>query len=153
MQSAFGILIFVVVAVAAVVAVITLVNRGDVYDQIGRGGLSLNEEPDPSRPAHRHAVAGSPADSAEAEEEVRQMVTARRDRLERQGKPGLDVEAEVARLMSSTTTSSADPALVDEVRQLVHARNSRRARQGKPELDVEAEVARQLAELRIPPTR
>jgi hypothetical protein len=150
MQSAFGVLIFVVVAVAAVIAVISLVNRGDVYDQIGRGGLSLNEDLDRHR-ARRDPPAGSPAASAEAEEEVRQMVTARSDRLERQGKPRLDVEAEVARLMRPSTVGAADPSLTDEVRQLVHARNARRARQGKPQLDVEAEVARQLAELADPP--
>ena len=147
MQSAFGIVIFVVVGLAAVIAVISLVNRGDLYDQIGRGGLSLNEDLDPTRPGRGRPPSPAAPAGAEAEEEVRQMVTARSDRLQRQGKPGLDVEAEVARLMSTPAPGVSDPALVEEVRQLVHARNARRARQGKPQLDVETEVARQLHDL------
>jgi hypothetical protein len=145
-QSAFGVLIFVVVAVAAVIAVISLVNRGDLYEQIGRGGLSIDEE---SGRGGRRPAPTSAATSAEAEEEVRQMVAARNQRRLRQGRPELDVEAEVARLRGagSAAGAAADPELVEEVRQLVQSRNARRARQGKPELDVEAEVARQLREL------
>ncbi len=144
MQSAFGIVIFVVVALAAVVAIVSLVNRSDVYDQIGRGGLSLNE--DRGR-GHPEPAAGS-VGRAQAEEEVRQMVSARSERLVRRGEPALDVEAEVARLMApASTAATADPELVSEIRQLVLARNARRARQGKPPLDVEAEVSRQLRDL------
>lgn len=145
MQSAFGIVIFVVVALAAVVAIVSLVNRSDVYDQIGRGGLSLNE--DRGR-GHPEPPGGSAVARAQAEEEVRQMVSARSERLVRRGEPALDVEAEVARLLSpASTTATADPELVSEIRQLVLARNARRARQGKPPLDVEAEVRRQLRDL------
>lgn len=157
MQSAFGIIIFVVVAVAAVVAVVSLVNRGQLYDQIGRGGLSMDRDSQAGRPV---PPAGSAAARAEAEEEVRQMVRARSERQARQGKPALDVEAEVARLMGRGTdptspaaavegaaVTTVDPELAAEVRQLVLARNARRAGQGKPELDVEAEVARELREL------
>jgi hypothetical protein len=143
-QSAFGILIFVVVGVAVVVAVVAKITGGDVYDQIGRGGLSLNDERDRAR---RGPAPGSTAGKAEREREVRQMLVARSDRRVRQGKQALDVDAEVARLLAAGGGTATDAGLVSEVRQLVMARNERRARQGKAPLDVEAEVARQLREL------
>src|SRR3954462_10807879 len=45
MEDAFGIVIFVVVGVAAVVAVGTFFTSGKAYDQIGKGGLSLRDGP------------------------------------------------------------------------------------------------------------
>jgi hypothetical protein len=140
-QEALGIVIFVVVIVAAIIAVASLAHRDELYDQIGRGGLSIRDDPAP-RPEPQ---AGSPAHRAEQEAEVRQMVQARSDRRVRQGKEALDVEAEVERLLRPGPV--ADAGLRAEVRQLVVARNERRARQGKPPLDVEAEVERQLRDL------
>jgi uncharacterized protein YkwD len=134
-QDALGVILFVVVAVAAIVAVGTLVATGRTYDEIGRGGLSLRDGSD--RPAHEPAGAGA------REEEIRQMLEARNARRVRQGRAPVDVEAELAAL----ARPQVDPALELEVRQLVEARNARRARQGKPPLDVDAEVARQLREL------
>jgi hypothetical protein len=76
------------------------------------------------------------------------MLRARSDRLVRAGKPALDIDAEVARLLSpGEGAREHDPALVAEVRQMVIARNERRLRQGEEPLDVEAEVARTLEEL------
>jgi hypothetical protein len=141
-QDALGIVIFAVVIIAALVAVASLANRDELYDQIGRGGLSIRDDPAP-RPEPQ---AGSPAHRAEQEEEVRQMVQARSDRRERQGKDALDVDAEVERILRPSAPV-ADAGLRAEVRQLVVARNERRARQGKPPLDVEAEVERQLRDL------
>jgi hypothetical protein len=136
MQEAFGIVIFVVVIVAAIVAVLTLFGRAKAYDQIGRGGLSLNDEPTPKAPTG--AVA-----TRERDDEIRQMLAARNERRARRGEAPLDVEAELTRL----TAPVIDPALVDEVRQLVIARNERRERRGQPPLDVDEEVARQLRDL------
>jgi len=138
-QDAFGILIFVVVALAAIVALATLVNRSSLYDQIGRGGLSIRDERDRApEPAPSSAAA-----TAERDEEIRQMLEASNERRARRGEAPLDVEAELRRL----TTPSVDAGLRDEIRQLVVARNERRARQGKPPLDVDAEVERQIREL------
>jgi hypothetical protein len=135
-HDAFTVVLFVVVAVAAVVAVATLLTFGRAYDQIGRGGLSLREGTDgPAREP--------PATAAQRDEEIRQMLEARNARRARQGRPVLDVEAELAAL----ARPRADPGLEAEVRQLVEARNARRARRGEAPLDVEAEVARQLREL------
>jgi hypothetical protein len=76
------------------------------------------------------------------------MLSAKSERLERSGKPALDIDAEVARLLAPQPRSGAhDAGLVEEVRQLVRARNERRARKGLEPLDVTAEVERTLAEL------
>jgi hypothetical protein len=132
-EEAFGFVLFGTVAIAAIVALVSL--RGPRYDHIGRGGLF---EEDPRRRASAPAGSG-----AERDAEIRQMLTARNARRAARGESELDVEEELARL----TAPSADPALESEVRQLVQARNDRRARQGKPPLDVESEVQRQLREL------
>src|SRR3982750_1552496 len=44
-QEAFGIVLFAVVVVAAIAAVVPRGMRGRAYDQIGKGGLSLRDEP------------------------------------------------------------------------------------------------------------
>jgi hypothetical protein len=84
-------------------------------------------------------------DSAEAREEIRQMLEAKSARRQARGEQPLDVDAELAALTSSTL--GGDHELREEVRQLVIARNERRMRQGKEPLDVEAEIERQLRSL------
>jgi hypothetical protein len=138
-QEAFGVVIFVVVFLGAIAACITFFGSSKAYDQIGRGGLSLNEDREDPRPkAQPPAVAAGERDA-----EIRQFLVAKNERLARRGKPPLDVEAELKRL----TKPAVDAGLREEVRQLVEARNERRQRQGKPPLDVEAEVERQLNDL------
>ena len=46
MQEAFGIVLFVVVAVAIVFAVVAASGTGKPYRQIGKGGLSLDRDDD-----------------------------------------------------------------------------------------------------------
>jgi hypothetical protein len=138
MQDAFGIVLVVVVVLAAIVAIVTLGGFGRAYDQIGRGGLSLGDGSD--RPAHDVTPAMA---AGERDEEIRQMLEARNARRIRQGKEPIDVEAEMAAL----ARPAVDPGLAGEVRDLVIARNARRARQGKEPLDVEAEVERRLRDL------
>ncbi len=142
MQSAFGIVLFAVVGVSALIAVVTFAGARRDYDRIGKGLLSLRDGTD--RPP-REPLAGGPAAAAEREAELRQLLEARNAVRERSGRPPLDVEAELAAILRAAPAH--DPALEAEVRDLVIARNARRARQGRPPLDVEAEVARQLAEL------
>jgi nitrogen fixation-related uncharacterized protein len=136
-QEAFGIVLLVVVVIAALIAVGTFVWSGTAYDDIGKGGLSLRDGSD--RPAGETPPSGL-ASARERDEEIRQMLAARNERRVRRGEEPLDLEAEVARL----TAPAVDPALREEIRQLVLARNSRRARQGKEPLDVEAEIERQV---------
>jgi hypothetical protein len=138
MQEAFGLVIVVVVVLAAIVAVIAIAGSGRLYDQIGRGGLSLRDGS--QRPARDPAPAAA---AGERDEEIRQMLEARNARRVRQGKEPLDVDVELAALIRP----AVDPGLAMEIRQLVEARNARRVRQGKDPLDVEAEVARRLREL------
>src|SRR5271165_6324368 len=124
-------------------SLVFLFSRESVHDQIGQGGLTREGEmtgaaaPPPDTPASR----------AERELEVRQMLSARSERLVRAGKPALDIDAEVARLLEPVKPDAPDRGLTEEVRQLVVARNERRARQGLEPLAVDAEVARTLAEL------
>jgi hypothetical protein len=135
-QEAFGVVIFAVVIIAAIIAVVTLGMRSRAYEQIGRGGLSLRDEPAPREPT-------GAAGLQQRDDEIRQMLEAGNARRARRGEAPLDVEDELRRL----TAPAADPALEAEIRSLVIARNERRARRGEEPLDVEAEVARQLREL------
>jgi len=97
---------------------------------------------------------GSAAERVEREQEIRQLLSARNERLVRSGQPGLDVEGELARLLgieqdgpSAAAGTAHDAELLAEVRQLVQARNERRIRKGLEPLDIEAEVTRTLEEL------
>ena len=126
MESAFAIVLFVVVGVAAVAAVWALATSGHSYDQIGGGRMSFDRQ----------------ATAAEREAEIRQMLEARNSRRAARGEAPLDVDAELRAL-----TAQADPELREEVRTLVEARNARRLARGEEPLDVEAEIDRRLREL------
>jgi hypothetical protein len=141
-------LTFVVVGTVAfslLMSVLFLVTRGsdNLYDQIGQGGLSKESDY-----AGTGAITESALPDSEQEQEIRQMISARSDRMVARGEPGLDVEAEVERLLATSRgRGERDPALVAEVRQLVAARNERRTRQGLEPLNVDDEVSRTLEEL------
>jgi hypothetical protein len=139
MADAFAIVLFVVVGVAAVVAVWALITSSGSYDRIGRGGLSIDDD----RPARRDPAPPAAVAAAEREAEIRQMLEARNARRAARGEAPQDVEAELRAL----TAPPADPELRDEVRALVEARNARRVARGEPPLDVEAETERRLREL------
>jgi hypothetical protein len=119
--------LFVVVAVAAIAAVWALIASRGSYDQIGRGGLSIDED----QPRQ--------IDAAEREAEIRQMLEARNARRAARGEAIQDVDAELLAL--------TDPELREEVREMVEATNARRVARGEPPLDVEAEIDRRLREL------
>jgi hypothetical protein len=145
-ENGLSFVVFGTVAFSLLMSVLFMVTRGtdNLYDHIGQGGFS------PEGDAHgaEAPMPSSPAALAEQEQEIRQMLHARSERLVRRGEPALDIDAEVARLLSPAGPAGApDAGIVEEVRQLVVARNERRARQGLDPLDVDAEVARTLAEL------
>ena len=146
MQEALGIVIFVVVGVSVVIAVISLFGRSRLYDDIGRGGLSIGEDRD-LRVGGTASGSAPPVSAAEREEDIRQMLEARNARRAAQGRPTVDVERELAELIGAGGAASSDPEIVEEVRQLVEARNARRVARGQEPLDVEAEIARQLRDL------
>jgi hypothetical protein len=145
MQDAFGIVIFAVVGISVVIAIISLFGRGRLYDDIGRGGLSIGEDRD-MRPRDVGGAAPPPVSRAERDDDIRQMLEARNARRAARGEATSDVEAELAEL-TRPPPAEADPELLEEVRTLVEARNARRVARGKEPLDVEAEIARQLREL------
>jgi hypothetical protein len=140
MEGAFGIVIFVVVGVAVVLALVTFAQRDEVYDQIGRGGIGDERE---AGPRDRPAAGAAALDTAERDAEIRQMLEARSARRVAKGGAPLDVEAELAAL----TRPQVDAALRAEIRELVESRNRRRVRKGQEPLDVEAEVERQVRDL------
>jgi hypothetical protein len=137
LQDAFFPVVLVVVVGAALVAIVTFVGSGRLYDQIGRGGLSLNEDVGTGKVPPKETA-------GVREDEIRQMLDARNERRARKGQAPLDVDDELRRLTSSR---GVDPALRAEVRQLVVARNERRQRAGKPPLDVDDEVEREIRRL------
>ncbi len=168
MQSLFPIVVFGAVGLSIVMSIVFLLSKGSLYDQIGEGGLG--GEGDGNRRTHgapgqpgaspgqaelpfageSSLVAGPQLEQAEREQEIRQLVGARSERLVRRGEPALDVDAEVARLLAVQPAAAAhqrDQGIAVEVLQLVVARNERRERRGLEPLDIEAEVARTLAEL------
>jgi hypothetical protein len=154
MQNALTYVVFGTVAFSVVISLLMLTTRGggSMYDQIGQGGLSMDERPSPGGfdPDPK-----SPIAQAEREQEIRQMLRARSERRVRQGEEPVDIDAELARLTNpqgdadslGADTGGGDAGLSLEVRQLVVARNERRVRQGQEPLDVEAEVQRTLREL------
>jgi hypothetical protein len=146
-ENGITFVVFGTVAFAVLISVLFLVTKGtdSMYDHIGQGGLSRDTDYGAGGLAQ---APDSPAGRAEREQEIRQMLGARSERLVRRGLPALDIEAELARLLAPQQEPSTHEAgLTEEVRQLVVARNERRTRQGLEPLDVDAEVARTLAEL------
>ena len=137
-ESGMAVVVIVVSNLGIIGAVVAFVGSGKLYDQVGKGGLSIERDPAAGPPP------GSAAARAEAEAEIRQLLEAKSARREARGEPPLDVDAEVAAL---TQPQGQDEALRDEVRQLVIARNERRVRRGEEPLDVEAEVDRQLRDI------
>jgi hypothetical protein len=120
-----------------------------LLEQLGQGGLSIDDAPPPPPPG---VLAGSSASPLEREEEIRQLVQARHDRELARGEAPVDVDAEVRRLLALDPSGAPegerqDAALRDEVRQLVIARNERRAARGEAPLDIEAEIDRQLRDI------
>ncbi len=90
--------VFGTVAFSLVMSVLMLVTRGhdSMYDQIGQGGISRESD----YTGGEAMLDSSPAARAEQEQEVRQMLKARSDRLVRAGGAPLDIDAEVARLLA-----------------------------------------------------
>jgi hypothetical protein len=147
-EDGLNFVVFGSVAFSLLMVLLFAVTRGSsdsLYDQIGQGGLSNDGPSSLGGPAA--PTLDSTAGRIEREREIRQMLGARSARLVRSGKPALDIDAEVARLLASAAPPAHDAGLTDEVRQLVMARNERRLRKGLDPLDVEAEVARTLSEL------
>jgi hypothetical protein len=170
MQAVFPIVLFGSIALFVVLGVLSMLTRNNLYDQIGQGGLTLGDDRSAGYGASGldgpHVLDDAERDSgsrSEREDEIRQMLQARSDRLVRRGERPLDLDAELAKLgeaeglatsapggaggLGGAGAHSHDSGLALEVRQLVVARNERRARQGQPALDVDAEIARTLAEL------
>jgi hypothetical protein len=117
------------------------------WDSIGKGALAIDSDLPLPRYLRSPERVIDPAIQAA---EVRQMLEAKADRLQRRGQPSIDVGAEAARLLAKPPDEldgdRQEATLRAEVRQLVVSRNERRMRKGLLPLDVEAEIERQLAD-------
>jgi len=142
--------IWIVMLVVTPIATALFAGSWGLIDEIGKGGLTL-EDPLPPPPAPSKPMTAMA--KAEQRDEIRQMVQARHDREVARGQTPVEVDTEVERLlamgaeMEGDASSEHDDLLREEVRQLVVARNDRRMRRGQPPLDVEAEVEKQLRDL------
>jgi hypothetical protein len=136
MEDAFGLVVWVVAAVGAVVAIYTLIGTAKSYREIGGGGIARADVP---------AAGGSTSADAERDMEIRQMLEARNARNARRGQPPQDVEAELAAL--TRRPAIVEDQLREEVRQHVLAGNARRVRAGDEPRDVEEEIERRIREL------
>jgi hypothetical protein len=143
----FGTVIVILVLVILPIAAVMFVSAFGLLEDLGKGGLSIDERP-PAPPP----LPASPAARLERETEIRQLVQARHDRQADRGEEPVDVDAEVSRLLAldsepSSGAEGRDTSLREEVRQLAIARNERRIARGEPPLDVEAEIERQLRDI------
>jgi hypothetical protein len=143
--SLLPLVVFGTVAVGVVMSIVFLISGENAYDQIGQGGMTRDSEAPPE--SMGAPPPSSTAGRAEQEREVRQMLGARSARMVARGEPALDIDAEVAKLLTPAATGGHDAELEAEVRELVAAKNERRVRRGLEPLDVAAEVQRTLAEL------
>lgn len=151
MDSIFEALVILAIAVFVIGGLLSTLGPGSAYEQIGKGGLSIGD----SSREESEDQEDPQANAADREQEIRQMLRARSERLQRQGKDPLDIDTELARLDDPDIqqpdlpggASTYDPGLLEETRQLIEARNQRRLRAGLEGLDVEAEVRRTLKEL------
>jgi hypothetical protein len=98
-ENGLSFVVFGTVAFSLLMSVLFMVTRGtdNLYDHIGQGGLSREGDGPAGAPP---PSADSPVARAELEEEVRQMLTARSDRLVRRGLEPLDVEDQVAQTLA-----------------------------------------------------
>jgi hypothetical protein len=133
-QHAFGTLVWIVAAVAAVIAIFTLAATGKSYRAIGGAG---------SGPTTKTARAlGRPSATRRSA-----SCSTRRTRAASAAAMRLDVQAQVDELTDHAAAAVVDKGLREEIREHVVARNARRVRAGHKPLDVEAEIERQLREL------
>ena len=139
-----GTVLMLISLLAIPFAAITFSRAGEVYRSINKGALTLGQELSLPRYLRRPAQAIDPAMQAA---EVRQMLAAKSERLQRRGESPLDVGSEAARLLETPSADTTKEAMLrTEVRNLVIARNERRMRRGLEPLNVEAETDRQVTD-------
>jgi hypothetical protein len=148
-DAVFPLVVYAATTVYVTAGVLSMFSRRNLYDQIGQGDLSIVDDEQLHSDGPLERLLELAANHAEREQEIRQLLQARSNRLTRQGHAPLDIDAEVTKLerLARRWSSSSDTALIAEMRQLMIVRNERRLRQGLPALDVDVEIERALAEL------
>ncbi len=134
-----GTVLIVITLVVLPIAAVSFARSGGAWNKVGKGAFSIEEQ--------RPLEPGGKVDRAAQAAEARQMLEAKSYRRQREGRPPIDVEAELRELLEiGDVEVTVDAELRDEVRRLVVAGNERRLRRGEQPLDVEAETKRQLRE-------
>jgi hypothetical protein len=141
-----GTVLMLIALIAVPFAAFSFSRAEQAYRSIGKGALSIDQDLPVPRYMRRPEQAIDPSIQAA---EVRQMLEAKANRLERRGEEPIDIEAETMRLLppadgEPSAGARQDAELRAEVRQLVISRNERRMRKGLDPLNVEAETRRQL---------
>ena len=105
-----GDVILIVALVAIPIAAIAFIaNAGNAFKSIGKGGLSVEFESDAPRGLIDSGAGSEPAEMRE--DELRQMLEAKAYRQSNRGETPLDVDAELARLLTEQQPAApADPA-------------------------------------------
>ena len=106
-EATFGTILIAIALVAIVVACVSYIGSGGIYQGLGRTGMTTLDEPD-MRPG---PAPGSVAANAEVQEEIRQMLEAKSDRREARGEAPLDIDAEMADLQGASTPVESDGML------------------------------------------
>jgi hypothetical protein len=139
-----GTVLMLIALLAIPFAAIAFSGAGEVYRSINKGALTIGSDLPLPRYLRRPEQAVDPAIQAA---EVRQMLRAKSERLQRRNERPLDVEAEADRLIGAAAAIPDKEAMLrGEVQNLVITRNERRMRKGLEPLDVEAETERQLTD-------
>jgi hypothetical protein len=141
-----GTVLILIALIAIPFAAFSFSRAEEAYRSIGKGALAIDDD----LPLPRYmGRPDQPVDPAVQAAEIRQMLEAKANRLQRRGEAPIDVESEATRLLAPgegglDAETRQDDELRAEVRQLVVSRNERWMRRGLNPLDVEAETDRQL---------
>jgi hypothetical protein len=138
--------LFVGLVLAAVLGIMSLVSRKDVYEEIERGGPFVEREADEAQEDETPEEASAEdtfAAQGERELEIRQMLEARNARIVRGGGQPIDVEMEVARLAAGEGGSAGAAARGGEARQAAHGGDGPAAAVGE-EAEAAERVEREL---------
>jgi hypothetical protein len=139
-----GTVLMLISLLAIPFAALTFSRAGEIYRSIDKGAMTIGPDLALPRYLRRPQPAIDPAIQAA---EVRQMLEAKSEFLQRRGERALDVGAETERLLEAPAVEKTQRGMLrGEVRDLVIARNERRMHRGVEPLDVEAETERQLGD-------
>ena len=91
--------------VSLVIALLVLMRSRGTWDDYGRRGLTFDSD----RGGSAEPPPGSPAEAAQREAEIRELLEARNARRARRGEERVDIEADVSRLKAAGADAKRGP--------------------------------------------